>query len=79
MPDNSHLPLNCRDINRVLWFYFDFYYSFSADFDIIVFFEAYKMQHSLISPCTDRIGTNSPGYNQGMGIPAKRDEICFIV
>ena len=44
--DNSHLPLNCRDINRVLWFYFDLYYSFSAGFDVIVFFEAYKMQHS---------------------------------
>ena len=48
--DNSHLPLNCRDINRVLWFYFDLYYSFSAGFDVIVIFEAYKMQHSLISP-----------------------------
>ena len=70
MPDNSHLPLNCRDINRVLWFYFDFYSSFSADFDIIVFFEAYKMQHSLISPSTTGIHIYVAGMDKDIEINA---------
>lgn len=70
MPDNSYLPLNCRDINRVFWLYFDLYYSFSADFDIIVFFEAYKMQHSLISLSTARMRINVAGKIQGIEIHA---------
>ena len=70
MPDNSYLPLNCRDINLVIWFYFHLHYNFSFGYDIIVFFEAYKMQHSLISPSTARMRINVAGKIQGIEIRA---------
>ncbi len=57
----SYTDLNCRDTNRVLWFYFNLYYNFSAGYDIIIFFEAYKMQHSLIPPSTAIIRINVAG------------------
>ena len=30
--------------------------------------------------CTDRIGINSPGYSQGMGIPARYTRVptCYV-
>ncbi len=76
MPDNSHLPLNCRDINRVLWLYCNLYYNFSFGYDIIVFFEADKMQHSLISPSTARMRILVAGKIQGIEIHASGMLFC---
>ena len=70
MPDNSHLPLNSSNINRVLWVYFNLFYNVSFGYDIIVFFEAYKMQHCLISPSTAGIHINVAGKIHGIEIRA---------
>jgi hypothetical protein len=70
MPDNSYLPLNCRDINRGFWLYRNLYDNCSFGYDIIVFFEAYKMQHSLISPSTTGIHIYVAGMDKDIEINA---------
>ena len=61
-------PLIAGTFIEFFWLYCNLYDNFSSGYDIIVFFEAYKMQHSLISPFTARIRINVAGKIQGIEI-----------